>query len=420
MLKRAILIIMALPILAFASKPTLYTVTLQPVEQTLYYNGTISPIANVPVISPTEGTVEKKFFSYGQIIKKDQKLFVISSKKIIDKSRGAKVSYLNALAKYQKVQNWKNSTEVLNAEDSLMRSRTSMTNTKMTYEQDQHLYKLEIISKQALEQSKSAYQNSLMSYQQAQRSLKQTLKHGQGDQYTIAKLQYENAKQKYDTIQQEIKSDTVVSPASGIVLVPVANANTSSAQGGNNNSATNQKIMVGSSVHYLQLLMNIGNLDGLSIAFSVPEINVNQIKQGQSATITGAGFPGITLHGKVVEVAAQASANSSGSGTLPTFPATIHVDKITAQQRHVIRSGMGARVALIVYKKQKALTVPVIAVHQNKKEHSYVNLYHSKTGKITQQIIKTGKIMVDQTEVLSGLKAGDKIVLPAELTKQHD
>ncbi len=400
--------------LTAATTPKLYTVKAQLVQQTLYYNGTISPISNVPVISPTEGTVQKKLFSYGQVIKKGQTLFTISSKKIVDKARDAKISYLNALAKYQKIQNWKNSNDVLNAEDALMRAKTSLVNAKGTYEQNQRLYKLEIISKQSLSESKSAYENSLMSYKQAERSLTQTQKRGEGDQFTIAHLQYKTAKQKYDTIEQELAANDIKAPASGIALLPATNSAPSSQSSSDSSSTSTQKIMVGSTVHYLQVLMNIGNMDGLSIAFSVPEINVNQIQKGQTATITGAGFPGIVLHGEVTEVAAQASADSieSGSGTLPTFPATVKVDHITAQQRRVIRSGMEARIAIIVYKDGSALTVPVDAVQKNSAGKSYVNLYNPETHKTTQQVVQTGKVTVSQVEILSGLKPDDQVTLP--------
>jgi len=383
----------------------IYTVTPQPVTQTLYYSGTISPIKNVPVISPTQGVVNQVHFSYGQIVKKGTPLIHVQATKVLDQLRTARVAYLGALEKYNKVQHWKSSNDVINAENAKLRAKNQLDEAQNTYEQNQKLYKLQIISQQALQQSQLAFQNAKMSASQSNRAYQDVLQRGEGGQFTIAKLQYLNAKEKYDSLQQQVNHKTILAPATGIVLMPVSNS-----QNNNNNNShqLSGKVVVGTTISYQQVLMNIGNLDGLRITFSVPQVNINSIKPGQKATITGSGFPGIMLHGAVAEVGAQAK--NAGEG-LPSFPVIVDVPHITDTERHLIRSGMNAQVALTVYKQEKQLTVPVSAVRQNKKGQSVVTVISK--GKSHDVVITTGKVMANSVQVLSGLQIGQVIQLPS-------
>lgn len=382
-----------------------YTVMPQPVTQTLYYSGTISPIKNVPVISPTQGVVNQVHFSYGQIVKKGSPLIHVQATKVLDQLRTARVAYLGALEKYNKVQHWKSSNDVINAENAKLRAKNQLDEAQNTYQQNQKLYKLQIISKQALQQSQLAFQNAQMSASQSSRAYQDVLQRGEGGQFTIAKLQYLNAKEKYDSLQQQVNHKTILAPATGIVLMPVSN---SQSNDNNNSHQLSGKVVVGTTIGYQQVLMNIGNLDGLRITFSVPQVNINSIKPGQKATITGSGFPGIMLHGAVAEVGAQAK--NAGEG-LPSFPVIVDVPHITDTQRHLIRSGMNAQVALTVYKQEKQLTVPVNAVRQNKKGQSVVTVISK--GKSHDVVITTGKVMANSVQVLSGLHVGQVIQLPS-------
>ena len=382
-----------------------YTVTPKPVTQTLYYSGTISPIKNVPVISPTQGVVNQVHFSYGQIVKKGTPLIHVQATKVFDQLRTARVAYLGALEKYNKVQHWKSSNDVINAENAKLHAKNQLDEEQNTYEQKQKLYKLQIISKQALQQSQLAFQNAQMSASQSNRAYQDVLLRGEGGQFTIAKLQYLNAKEKYDSLQQQVNHKTILAPVTGIVLMPVSN---SQSNDNNNSHQLNGKVVVGTTISYQQVLMNIGNLDGLRITFSVSQVNINSIKTGQKATITGSGFPGIMLHGAVAEVGAQAK---KAGEVLPSFPVIVDVPHITDTQRHLIRSGMNAQVALAVYKQEQQLTVPVSAVRQNKKGQSVVTVISKGTPH--EVVITTGKVMANSVQVLSGLHAGQVVQLPS-------
>lgn len=387
-----------------ASKPATYTIQKGQVSKVLYYTGIISPIRNVPVTSPTQGVVNKIDFIYGQLVKKDQVLVHVESQKILNNYRDSRVAYLKALDDYNQKIDWHESSDVLNAQDSLVKSKRSLTQALNSYQENQKLYKLGIVSHSALTQSKNSYEDGKTSYEQAQRSLKAVLKKGLGDNLLMSKLALANAKAKYESLKSQVDSHSIKAPAAGIVLKPDTG---DSSDGSDGSKKSSGKLTVGSTVQFQEVLVNIGDMSGLQLNFKIPEININEIKTGDPATITGAGFPGITLKGTVTNIGAQA--NSGGGGTLPTFPAMVIVKKLTAKQKKWIRSGMDAQIAISVYKAGNQITVPVSAVHQNKDGSAYVNLFNN--GKSTKQVVTTGKVDGLNVQVLSGVKAGQTVEL---------
>lgn len=386
-------------------KLNLYTVGTKTVVKRLYYSGSIAPIRNVPVISPTAGVIDKKNFIYGQAVTKHEKLLMIHSEKIENSLRDARVAYLKALEDYDKKLKWKMSPQVLNAEDALNRAKRSLNQVKDNYEQNKKLYKLGIISKDTLTQSKNASEDSLSAYKQANRALTAAHDSGSGVNLTVTKLALANAKEKFESLKLQYDAHDIEAPATGIILQPTGNS-----YGGRNKKSAG-KIEEGDTVEYQQVIMNIGDMSGLKISFNVPEININQIHKGEKTIITGAGFPGIRLTGVVKDVAAQAA--SGGGGSLPTFPAIAVVPTLKDNQKKWIRAGMDAQIEIEVDKQGGQLTVPIGAVLKNDAGKPYVKLFHPDSKKSTNQVITFGTVTQNSVQIKTGLKAGDQVIIPS-------
>ena len=393
-------------------KLNLYTVKSSPVSQVLYYSGSLMPIGNQPVISPTEGVVVQKLFKYGISVNKGDKLLKVRATKLIDKVRDAEATYLTSLTALNKLKTWSSSSDMINAREALLKAQRTLTQQKQTYLLNQHLLKLGIMSKDDVTASYGNYQDGKAALNQAERSLKEAKDKGTGDNYTIAKLKYSTAKENYFSLKKQLVHNVVVAPSSGIILQPKSGSNggaSGDSSGGAKSSSTGP-IDIGSEVTYQQVLMIVGNLSGVSVKFSVPEVNINQIHKGLKATITGAGFKGVVLHGVINSVSAQADSGQDGS--VATFPAVASVDKVTPAAAKLIRSGMNAQVAITVYRNPHALSVPVKAVF-NQAGKSYVKRYSASAKKSTNAVVQTGKVSVNNVEILQGVKSGDQIVVPA-------
>lgn len=389
-------------VLHAATPPKTFTVKLHDISKTLYFNGTVRPIDMMPVISPTQGVVNEMHFTYGQIIQKGQPLLTVNTDKITSDLNAAEMAFLKAKDQYAQEEHWQDTQEVVEAQYQVTSAKRRLDDDKNTYSANQHLYKLGIIAKMELSQSEDAYDDAQMAYQQAQLALKTLLEKGQGDQLLSAKLMYENAKQKYDSLKNQAQSGLITAPSTGIALIPPhVNNNTT-------DKTVTSKIQVGSNIQYQQVLLTIGNLQGIEVNVNIPETNIDQINPGLAATVTSASFADTTLHGTVTEVSAQANPDQAG---LSTYQAIVSVAQLTDAQRKLIRSGMNAQVAISLSQDQSSLVVPVAAVKKNQHQQDIVMLYDAKTHQQTPQAVITGRVTPQYVQIVSGLQQGQQVII---------
>jgi multidrug efflux pump subunit AcrA (membrane-fusion protein) len=135
------------------------------------------------------------------------------------------------------------------------------------------------------------------------------------------------------------------------------------------------------------------------VSASVGSADLPQLKKGQQAEITPSG--GTTkVFGTVKSVGIIASSSSSGSAS---FPVTINV---TGSPKGLYAGG-AVDVAIIVKQVENLLSVQTNAVHT---EGGKTVVYQMKGGAQVSTPVKVGTVYGAVTQILSGLKAGDKVV----------
>ena len=128
--------------------------------------------------------------------------------------------------------------------------------------------------------------------------------------------------------------------------------------------------------------------------------DVTSVKKGMQVQVTpsGASKP---VYGTVTAVGLVAEASSSGAAT---FPVTVVVTG--AQPK--LYAGTSATVSIITKQVTDVLAVPAMALHTSGST-TYVEKLVG--GKQVRTTVKVGDTYGSNTEVISGLKAGDKVVL---------
>jgi multidrug efflux pump subunit AcrA (membrane-fusion protein) len=128
--------------------------------------------------------------------------------------------------------------------------------------------------------------------------------------------------------------------------------------------------------------------------------DVASVKKGMQAQLTpsGASQP---VYGTVTAVGLVAEASSSGAAT---FPVTVVVTG--AQSK--LYAGTSATVSIITKQVTNVLAVPAVALHTS---GSTTYVEKLVDGKQVRTPVKVGDTYGSSTEVTSGLKAGDKVVL---------
>jgi multidrug resistance efflux pump len=135
----------------------------------------------------------------------------------------------------------------------------------------------------------------------------------------------------------------------------------------------------------------------------VPEKDLQNVKAGVKGTVKSIGYPDLKLTAIVDRVAAI----PAGSGG---FDARITM--ALDPQAEPLMPGMSCTVKLVAYEKKDALAVPAAAVSTDEQDEQKNYVYLAvKDKEPKKQEVKLGKRTDKQVEILSGLAAGDEILL---------
>ena len=149
----------------------------------------------------------------------------------------------------------------------------------------------------------------------------------------------------------------------------------------------------------------IADLANLEVVVNMSEVDVNQIKSGQSAEVTLDAVSDVTLTGTVTAIA---PAGTQTSGVV-NYPVTITLSDPT----DAVKTGMTANVTIIVDERENALTVPNRAVKTVNKQKVLVLL---KNGQQVTTPVQTGLSSDSLTEIVSGAQEGDIVVINGTTT----
>jgi hypothetical protein len=138
----------------------------------------------------------------------------------------------------------------------------------------------------------------------------------------------------------------------------------------------------------------------MQLVVPLSESEIGSVKVGQIATVTVEALEGRKLAAHVSEVALL---STSSSGAV-SYDVTFQLDQLTSG----LKLGMSAT-AEVVVKQAEGINVPTSAISAD-------TVTVERAGKQVRQRVVTGLAGNSSTIVLSGLKAGETVVLPAAST----
>lgn len=214
-----------------------------------------------------------------------------------------------------------------------------------------------------------------------------------------AEAQVKEARLSVRSAEREVRETTLRAPfhgtvatVSGSVGETVSGGESSSGSGGaspNGESSSGSSFIVLSQISKLKM----------EIAFS--EADIGKVEVGQIATVSVSSMEGTELAGRVTKVDVLPSEGSTG---VVEYPATI----LLTQNAEGVRAGMSASAEVVVEQVSNAVTVPSEAINSGPTKTVTV----SEDGKEVTKTVKTGLVGDETTEIVSGLKAGETVILP--------
>jgi RND family efflux transporter MFP subunit len=202
----------------------------------------------------------------------------------------------------------------------------------------------------------------------------------------VAKLSLKSAKLSLESAKLNLEKAVIAAPFDGVV------ADITIREG--------QEISTTALATPAITLVDTGRIEMRGL---VDEVDVVMVKIGQAANITLDALPDEEIKGEVTFVS---PVGTSLTGVVTYYQATITLEGPVAE----LKDGMSATAEVIVERRDDVLVVPNKAI-RGSWANPWVEVYVD--GQIVKREISLGLSDGRNTEVLSGLEEGEKVVLPA-------
>jgi HlyD family secretion protein len=154
------------------------------------------------------------------------------------------------------------------------------------------------------------------------------------------------------------------------------------------------------------LVMTLGDIEEVFVRGKVDEADIGQVRLGQKARITVETFKDQKFEGRVTQI----SPIGAEKENVTTFEVKVSVVNGAKQ----LKANMTANAEIVLEEHPDSLIIPEAAITYDAKRNPTVEMLDplAKTGRKTV-VIKTGVGNGTRTQVITGLKQGDKVILPS-------
>jgi macrolide-specific efflux system membrane fusion protein len=154
-------------------------------------------------------------------------------------------------------------------------------------------------------------------------------------------------------------------------------------------------------------LLRIADLSEMTVAARVAEDDVTRLRPGMAASFTTPGYPGKRWSGKLRQVIPIPADGTGEQGKQAFYIVLFEV----RNPEHELMSGMSAQVQFVVAQARDALLLPAKGLGARNEDGLYdVNVLDA-AQRVSARKVKLGLQNAQQAQVLSGLAAGDKVLV---------
>jgi multidrug efflux pump subunit AcrA (membrane-fusion protein) len=341
---------------ATAEPPSGQWLAVQPsnLEHRIGLVGRIEPARTISISAPFGGNIANNFVEPGQRVIKGERLLSMDASELEVQVRDALSTLLKARRTVRELQDWEAGQEVSRARRALRSVQMGLDGNEQKLKDTRSLHERGIVARNELEELERQTQLQRLDLQAAEAELQAVLERGRGEYRQIAEMELANAEVKHAALSRQLASGDILAPFSGIVV---------QAPGISAEEAAKGPVQTGSRVSQGQPLFGLASIEGLRVIARVAELDVNQLKEGQPVDVTGDGFDGQHLQGKVMVVGGQALDGSVPGGS-SQFEVVVSIPELDEAQMRQVRLGMSAKLSILTYHNPDALVVPSAAMRR--------------------------------------------------------
>ncbi len=248
------------------------------------------------------------------------------------------------------------------------------------------------------DQQLANYEDAIMSYQRTQAEAAAELAQAEA-RYKSAVQRLELEAQRLVDLNEQLALTVIRAQRPGLVVYGSADTG-QPFRGGNQ-----EPIQEGATVRERQAILTIPDMTEMAVRVNIHESSVQRVAEGQTVTVRIDAFPDMNLTGEVIKVAVVAdSGNAFMNPDLKVYPTIVRIEG----EHDWLRPGMTAEVEILVASLENTVYVPIQAVtYLEDKQVVYV----SRAGRREAREVQTGNYSEQFIEILSGLSAGEEVML---------
>ncbi len=352
-------------------------------------SGTVQPVQSVNLSPKQSGQLKALYVDQGAQVKQGQivarmddadlQAQLIQSRGSLEQAQ-AQLALARAGNRLQDIEQAKAQVEAARAKEKLAVDRVLS---------NRDLYRQGAISKDKLDELLSDEGSTIANLRQAQQNLSAVKSGSRPEEIAQRAAAVTTALGQLRAIQVQLENTIIRAPFSGIVtqkyatvgafVTPTTSASTTA-------SATSSSI--------------VAIAKGLEILAKVPEVDIGQIKPGQSVEIVADAYPDQVFKGRVSLIAPEAVVENNVTSFQVRLALVTGLDQL--------RSGMNVDVTFLGDQIQNALVVPTVAiVSQN--GQTGVLVPNAENTKATFNPVTIGPSIGNQIQILKGVQAGERV-----------
>jgi HlyD family secretion protein len=341
--------------------------------------GKVTPITKVEVKSKASGIVKKLLVDYGDRVKKGQLLAQLDKIEIEAQVEQSKAALEAAEANLK-------SSQADSERAKVDAEGPDVPLLKRAYDRSVNMAKDGVVSTSALEDAQKNYEMAL-NKQNVSKAQVTVLKAKIAQAQANVAQDQANLKQ----LEEQLSYTDIISPIDGIVL-------SRDVQMGD---AVSSILVLGSSA---TLVMTLGDTSEVYVKGKVDESDIGKVYLGQRARIKVESFKDKTFDGKVTKISPMGVEKDN----VTTFEVRVSIQNPGGE----LKAEMTANAEIILEEHKSVLQIPEGAILYDKDKKASVEIPNPKGKEGKQKVaVNIGISNGAKTEVLSGLKEGDQVVL---------
>lgn len=341
--------------------------------------GKIQAITQVEVKSKASGIVKKLYVDYGDQVKKGQVLAELDKEEI-----QAQVNQQRASLEAAEAAEHAAAADLEHAKVDAEGPDVPML--KRAYERAQEMAKAGVVSASALDDAQKNYELAVNKQQ-----LGKANEIVSSAKLRQAKAQVSQSHALLDQTEEQFRNSTILSPIDGTVLSRDVEVG----------DAVSSILVLGSSA---TLIMTLGDTHEVYVKGKVDESDIARVYMGQPARIKVESYKDRTFNGKVTKISPMGVEKDN----VTTFEVRVSIDNAKGE----LKSMMTANAEILLEEHKNVLMVPEGSLIYDKDRNASLEVPDPSARDGKKKIaVNVGISNGSKTELLSGLKEGDQVIL---------